>query len=498
MEILFTLAIIAGGLFALALIPMLFRRIVPADEVHVLLTSKKATPFGQQTTNGNAYYKWPSWIPVIGVEVKALQISIFDIELDAYEAYDKGRLQFLVDVTAFFRISDYAMAAQRVSSNEHLRQQLTSIVQGAVRSILAKSEIEDIMEERSILGEQFTSEVKEQLKSWGIEAVKNIELMDIKDAPKSEIISNIMAKKRSHIEMESRLEVAKNMKLAQIAEVEAKREIDLGKQEAAQTVGLRTAEAEREVELAKERKKQALVEQSKITTEKELQVQQYKLTREADIQKEVALIDASRSKEVSLVKVNEHKEVAIVNSNKEKEIALIEAEKLKSVALLNAEKEKEAGAIFAEAQYTIKTKEAEAEYMVKTRTAEADLISMQNSAKGIEVEGLARAAAEEALLLAPVNSQIKLAKEIGENKEYQDYLLQVERIKAEQAVGTAQAEALSTADLKIIANAGSAQEGIESIGQLFTSNGGTKIGALLEGLKNTPAGKDLLNKVGIQ
>jgi flotillin len=51
------------------------------------------------------------------------------------------------------------------------------------------------MEERSVYGQQFTDEVKDQLQEWGVVAVKNIELMDIRDSKDSNVIENIMDKK---------------------------------------------------------------------------------------------------------------------------------------------------------------------------------------------------------------------------------------------------------------------------------------------------------------
>ena len=60
----------------------------------------------------------------------------------------------------------------------------------------------------------FTDEVASQLKEWGVESVKNIELMDIRDLHGSEVIANIMKKKKSQIEMESRVTVAENTRKA--------------------------------------------------------------------------------------------------------------------------------------------------------------------------------------------------------------------------------------------------------------------------------------------
>ncbi len=457
------------------LIPLMFRKVVPTNEVHIVQTSKRTIPFGKDTGNGNSYYKWPTWVPLLGVEAKTLSVSIFDIKLDSYDAYDKGRLQFLVDVMAFFRIADFSQAAQRVSTTEELKEQLTSIVQGSVRSILAKSAIEEIMEERSVFGQKFTSEVIDQLKAWGVEAVKNIELMDIKDAPKSEVIHNIMAKKKSHIEMESRTEVAKNKKLAQIAEIEATREVNLQEQEAQQQVGLRTVEAQQKVEIAQETKKQNVIEQTKLTTEREMEVKRIASTKSAEIDKDVAIVNSNRLKEVALIEANRQKEVAVIEANKNKEFNLI----------------------MADQEYQVRTKEADASLQVKKKTAEGDLEIKEKNAKGLEAEGLSQAISEKAMLLAPVEAQTTLAKEIGENKAYQEYLITLERVKAEKEVGIAQANAIAQADIKVIANTGSVDSGIQSLGDLFSSRGGTQLGAMIEGFKNTEAGKTVLNKAGL-
>jgi flotillin len=401
---------------------------------------------------------------MFGIERVILPVSVFDLDLQAYEAYDKGRLPFVVDVKAFFRITDSNLAAARVSSFEELHSQLKAVVQGAVRSILASNEIEEIMQGRSKFGNEFTLEVDGQLKEWGVATVKNIELMDIRDHKDSQVIQNIMAKKKSHIEMESRLEVAKNMKLAKVAEIEAKREVDLNQQEAQQQVGLRTVEAQQKVEMAEESKKQTVIEQTKLTTSREMEVNRIRATKTAEMNKEVAITKANQDKEVALLDVNRLKDTEVIK---------------------------------AEASLLVRSKAAEADANVKMKNAEADLDVATKKAKGAEAEGLARAVSEKAFLLAPVEAQTTLAKEIGANKSYQEYLISIKRVESEQAIGVEQAKALSGAEIKIIANTGSASSGLKSVSDIFTSQGGTQIGAMLEGLQNTDAGKTVMKKLGL-
>lgn len=460
--------LVGGGVLALGLVAFLvatvFRRVVPANEVHILQTKKHTVSYGKDTTNGNVYYEIPASIPFFGVQRVILPVSVFDLDLSSYEAYDKGRLPFVVDVKAFFRINDSNLSAARVASFKELHEQLKAIVQGAVRSILASNEIEEIMQGRSKFGHEFTAEVDGQLKEWGVQTVKSIELMDIRDHKDSSVIHNIMEKKKSHIEMESRLEVAKNMKLAKVAEIEAQREVDLNLQEAKQQVGLRTVESQQRVEMAEETKKQTVIEQTKLTTERQMEVQRITHTKTAEI----------------------NKEVAITQANQAKEVALLDANKLKETELIKAE-----------ANLQVRSKAAEADATVKKKNAEADLVTKQNNAKGMEAEGLARAVAEKAFLLAPVEAQTTLAKEIGSNKSYQEYLISVKRVEADQAVGVEQAKALSGAEIKIIANTGTASSGIKSVADIFTAQGGTQIGTMLEGLQNTDAGKAVMNKLGM-
>jgi flotillin len=101
-----TLLSIGGGVIVLgiALIALFLRRVVPTNEVHIVQSGKSTVSYGKDHSSGNTYYEWPSWIPVVGIVKIVLPVSVFDEDLESYEAYDKGRLPFVVDVKAFFRI----------------------------------------------------------------------------------------------------------------------------------------------------------------------------------------------------------------------------------------------------------------------------------------------------------------------------------------------------------------------------------------------------------
>lgn len=451
-----TLILIAVAVVGAIVLLMLFswvvalRRVVPVNEVHIVQSRRSTTSYGKGFES-NTYYEWPSWLPLIGLERMTLPVSNFAIDLPDYAAYDKERVPFLVHVMAFFRINDSNTAAQRVASFEELKGQLTAIVQGAVRTVLAGHEIDQIMIDRSRFGEAFTKEVQPQLASWGVEAIKNVELMDIRDTKDSDVIHNIMAKRTSGIERESRLVVADNTRQAEMAEIAAKREIEMSRQLAAEQVGLRTAEKDKNVGVANEQAAQQVKVQQRETAAKEMDVQQVKNVRSAEIEREVAVIAAGKAREV-----------AIVQAEASKQVAIVEAEGNKQQTVL---------------------------------TAEGKLEAARRNAEGIQVEGTARGSAETAILMAPVDAQIKLAEKIGADQGYQNYLLGIRQIEATQAIGEAQAGALKTADVKVIANGGTPAQGLSNVMDLFSAGGGTAIASMLEGLAQSTEGKKLLEKV---
>lgn len=426
-------AFVAGGLFILWFVLLvMFRVVVHTNMVHIVQSKKKTTSYGTGQEGKNVYYAWPSWVPFFGVTVIKLPVSNFDLSLKDYEAYDKDRVPFMVDVTAFFRIKDTSKAAQRVESVTELQSQLLLIVQGAVRKVLASDNIDAIMLERSKFGKEFTEEVSEQLAEWGVESVKSMELMDIRDGHGSRVISNIMAKKTSHIEMESRTEVARNNKTAQTAEIEAEQAVAIRRQESEEAVGQRTAEKEKAVGIAKEKSNQEILAEAKETKVRDMEVQ--------------------RVEKVKLAEITKDEQVVV------------------------AEQQKQTTVIIAEGALDAKKREAE----------------------GIQVEGSARAEAEKLMQLAPIEAAIKLAKEIGANPSYQQYLAAIESIKTYLVVGAKQAEALQKAEIKIIANTGDPNTGMKSVMDLFSSKGGTNLSAMIEAFSQTPMGGAILSSMGIK
>lgn len=439
------------------------RRIVPTNVVHIVQRGKQTTSYGVGNES-NVYYEFPTWVPIIGVEVRVLPVSNFDIELHKYSAYDKDRVPFVVDVKAFFHISDTNKAAQKVESFEELRKQLENVVQGTVRSILAKSKLEEIMEERSLFGDKFTENVKFDLENWGVKAIKNIELMDVRDADGSNVIQQIMAKRMSAIDMESRTEVAKNRKTAQQAELEAQKEIDVtraeterlageAKAKSVQAIGIANAEAQKKAGIATQESVSEIAKAEKLTAQQQMEVIKVKEVREAEINKEKNLITADEQKRRMEIQA--------------------EADKFR---------------IEMDAVAQLEAKKKHAEGVKTIGEAEAEVI---------KAKGISEAESKKAMELAGVTAQTTLAEKIGENKPYQDYLIRVREVEVSQVVGVAQyesiAKALEKADLKLLINSGDVHSGIGKLSDLFTSKGGSQLNGLMESLKQTPEGNSILS-----
>jgi flotillin len=438
------------------------RRIVPTNVVHIVQRGNQTVSYGTNKQS-NVYYEWPSWLPKLGVTVRVLPVSNFDIDLKRYEAYDKDRVPFVVDVKAFFHISNTNTAAEKVESFEELKGQLENVVQGAVRSILAKSKLEEIMEERSIFGKQFTEAVNSDLQNWGVEAIKSIELMDVRDTDGSHAIQQIMAKRMSAIDMESRIEVAKNQKLAKQAELEARKEVDVTTAETERIAGEAQAQSHQAIGIAKAEsmKKTGIAEQESVS--------------------EIARAERlTAEQQMEVVKVNQVKQAEI---DKEREIITAEQEKQKMEIKAQADKFR----VETEAAAALEAKKKEAEAVKTVGNAEAEVI---------KAKGISEAESKKAMELAGVTAQTTLAKEIGENKPYQDYLIRVREVEVSQVVGVAQyesmAKALAEADLKLLVNSGDVHSGLGKLSDLFTSKGASQINGLLEGLKQTEEGKNLL------
>lgn len=432
-----------------------WRRVVEPNWVHIVQSRKERISYGSGSLAGNVYYQIPSWVPYWGVEVRELPISVFELDLSKYNAYDKDRVPFILDVTAFLRIEDTNLAASRIDTFESLKGQMTKSIQNTVREVLGSFDIHEIMLQRATLGAKFTESLRDELREWGVVTVKNLALNDVRDVVEGNgPIADIMAIKSASIQTDSRTAVAEYERAAREKEIEARQQIDIRDQEAKQLVGERTARQIQAVGVAEEQAKQLVAQEAKTTREREMAVLAVDTQRRAEITRDAAIVKADEEKQTSVIKAQAAKEVTVVSAQAEQEQLVL--------------------------------------------VAEGKLQEAKRDAEGIRAKGEAQGKADTAIALAPVTAQVTLAKEIGENMGYQEYLNRQREYERDEAIGIANAKALEAADIKVIANGGDVRSGIGSIGDVLSSKGGTSMAAFLEAFANSPEGSAVLTKLGIK
>ena len=191
-----------------------------------------------------------------------------------------------------------------------------------------------------------------------------------------------------------------------------------------------------------------------------MQVIQVNEVRKAEIEKEVNIVQAEQAKKTAEIKAEANKNITIINSEANKQQEILVADGQKQKAFLDAA---------------------------------ANLELSLRQAEGLRAIGEAKALATKLAQEADVAGQITLAREIGENENYQTYLIKIEQVKANAQVGIAQAKALEGADLKVIVNEGNAAQGVSKLSNILNSSTGQDIGSLLEGVKQFDSGKDLVS-----
>ena len=390
--------IVAGMVIIIALVLIvnaIFRVTVNPNEVHVVQYAGSTVAYGKDFES-RVYYNWRPWLPFVWCVSTVLPTSVFDVTISNYQAYDIGRVPFWIDVKAFFRIESPVLAAERILNFDELVTQLHDVLKSSIRSILAWADIEEILSGRSEFSDRFTKAVKEQLSQdrW-VGVVKNIEFMEIRDWTDSSVISNIQKKKESLILKQSRLEIAENNKAAEVWEIQAKQEAEIKAQEAREVVGKRTVEAEKQIQIEQEKANQLVKEQSKITAERDMEVQRVQEVKAAEIAKDKEVVDADKEARKIIIAAEAEKAKADVDAKAIATLAQAKAGEIKSIWV-----------------------------------AEGDAIKAKE--------------------IALISGKVELMEKMQSNIEYANYLQAIEAINAQKDIGVANAKALESADIKYL------------------------------------------------
>jgi flotillin len=424
MFLLLGLAVLAIAAVVVLMVAIMFRVVVPQDEVHIVNSIKESRAHGDQKaveellegnaesknqkSYGNVYYSFPSKLPIIGVVVKKLPLNVFQVNLDDYPSYDQDKVPFKVDFKSWFVISNPIVAAKRVRDMAELSSQLQEMLQGIVRKTMAGKTIKEIMESRSELRDIFMKEVGEQGKDWGVK-LNSIEFTDIRDYDEDgegefNVIDDIKRVKASAIQKERRIAEASNEKEARLSEIQNKRQADLEDVIAKEQVETRDADRKKTVGIANEQAEQEIKEQAKLTKTKEIAVERAQEVGKAEYQKEVVVVEANAKKEFDIIQAEANKRTLEIEAEGQKQKEKLEGEGI-------ASKTEQVG------------------------SAEASIIQKKGEAEAKSVEKMAE---------AKKKLQEALKVELGA-------LL----IQAQKEVGIENAKALQHADIRFLVNEGS-------------------------------------------
>ena len=437
------------GLFVVGLVVLLggwvltWRKIVPADEAHVVIQTGKMRLFTSHKDytdkyKGNTgvvqegkavYYKVPEIIPKWGMEVHEIPLKILPINVSSFKAFDKDRARFLCNIIAYVVINDPIEAARRFGGNlDLLKEDVRNIVQATTRDATTKVPIREIINDREGIVKEIKDPLKEAIQNWGLD-LRDIELVEFSDPPDSHVINDISSIIEEQINSEARQKNAEQQKLARMKEAESD---ELArKREIARDELVARREQERD---------QKVAELEKLAKEKQLDVERVKEVKTQEIEKERAIVEAEERKRTGIIKAEQDKEMEKIRREQKRLDG--EGERLRREEIAKGE----------------------AAPIREMGQAEADVIKLK---------GLAEAEAKDKLQAA--------LNKFGD--EAIRALVAEKIVDMEKAVGIATADALRDADLRVFAG--------------NNGNSGFDLGSMVESIKasSDTTANSVLNKI---
>ncbi|MBN2651338.1 MAG: SPFH domain-containing protein [Spirochaetales bacterium] len=284
------------GLFLLMFIIALFRwyRIVDPSSAHLVVTPKSKMVISsdekvQCSKKKRSYFSIPSYIPFIGRTVRVVDLTIRELVLEQ-ETYEINQARYQVSSSTKYRIVDVRTAGETFKTDDILEEQLKEVIKASVRAVTVKYDVVDARAKKQIMSKEIVGEIEEDFKQWGIQLV-NFQLVNFQDTKESTIISDISRRREVEIQSRTRQENAERVKEARIKEAEAE-----------QKAREREIEKDEVISVRDQNKQQKIAEQAKVTREKEYFVKEVEIVRQAEIDKQQAIIRANQDRETEEIK----------------------------------------------------------------------------------------------------------------------------------------------------------------------------------------------------
>lgn len=273
--------------------------VVPVNEAHVrVMFDKKELFCGREKDKRikQSYWSVPFVTRVHRLPLTNIRIDVPDVKLN-----DKNMAKFSCDIVCFVNIKDPILAAERsditittdkyeerLAGIKNMSEDLRAIMESIGRTVATKQSILEIYMDRGTLDGAVTKEVEAVFPRWGLELV-DLEIKDLKDTQGSSIITDIERKVAAEITADARVKVAGELKRAEIAEAENKKEAELvkakneeewRKRQIVRDQAIGIADQQRELEIAKTMQN---ANAQKVEAEKKLTVGRAEITKQATI-----------------------------------------------------------------------------------------------------------------------------------------------------------------------------------------------------------------------
>jgi len=419
------IGLIIGIILFCILVLVIMYRVVPPSEAHVVTTPSgqfvaSPDPNVAAKCNQKGIKTWYFYIPIIRT-VRIINMTTQEINF-TQQTWEEKRARYDVQVSMKFKPINPKVAAETWISIKDLKGQINNNIQSAVRAVTNKHDVEYVMIHKSEVDIAIKEKLQDDLEQWGLKLL-NVQLVDFQDAKNHEtgviistIISDISKRREVEIETETRELNAEKYKQAKIKEADANE-------------AFRTREIARD-KVIKE-KEQDLIQEVAIR-EQEAKTEEYKVTqietiRQAEINKEQAIVIADQKKEVAIVLAKQEKETEEIN--KEQKLLEGEGDRMK-----------------AEEQA-----KADAAPIRETGTAQAEIIKLKG--------------------FADAEVKDKLQEALNKFKDAAIKALTAEMIvNKDETVGVALAQAIEKSDTKIFAGGQSAEDGFKFSQLLSATN----------------------------
>jgi len=189
---------------------------------------------------------------------------------------------------------------------KELAAQVSKVVQATTRDSTTKKTIREIINDREGIIKEIKDPLTKAIDNWGL-SLKDIELVEFKDADGTHVISDISSIIEQQIESEARQKNAEQKKIARLKEAEAE---ELAKK--------REIAKEEEIGKRNQLKAKLIAEKEKEARDKELDVEKIQRVKTQEIEKARATVQAQQEREVAKIDAIKRKEVESINKEQKK------------------------------------------------------------------------------------------------------------------------------------------------------------------------------------